>query len=250
MKKIMMLLMVAVLMLGVSGQAMASFEQGHLIRVVYNNTAAGLGNEYATDLGAYAPTSLDGTNFHNTIDTFSLSSVGASNWSQVNIAYFIVDYNAAAEGRGGAWASGPAAGNTANLYAYWGGFAGAATTTAGGYEQAAAGAKSVTMSQTSALSYWNNMNNGGTMIGSMGQYITPQNGETSLGALATSNYVDQVLYYYGSDPDAGNAGVKVGTLRTFANGSTALNPVPIPAAVYLFGSGLLGLVGLRRKMAA
>lgn len=32
------------------------------------------------------------------------------------------------------------------------------------------------------------------------------------------------------------------------NIATEVNPTPIPAAVYLFGSGLLGLVGLRKKM--
>jgi len=41
-------------------------------------------------------------------------------------------------------------------------------------------------------------------------------------------------------------------IRTMADGSTIINPeaaapVPIPAAAYLLGSGLLGLVGIRRK---
>jgi hypothetical protein len=36
------------------------------------------------------------------------------------------------------------------------------------------------------------------------------------------------------------------TTQVLAN-EVAVNPTPIPAAVYLFGSGLLGLVGIRRK---
>ena len=39
------------------------------------------------------------------------------------------------------------------------------------------------------------------------------------------------------------------TAQVFANGTTAnASPTPIPAAAYLFGSGLLGLVGIRRKI--
>jgi hypothetical protein len=49
--------------------------------------------------------------------------------------------------------------------------------------------------------------------------------------------------------------LNVATIRTYADGTTQLNPTsvaqtPVPAAVYLLGSGLLGLVGIRRKMAA
>jgi hypothetical protein len=115
---------------------------------------------------------------------------------------------------------------------------------------------SITVSQSALYSYWNNMNSGGTTPGTFGGYLQ-NTAEANLAALATVGYVDQVLYYYGANPDGGTPGVQVGVLRTFADGSTMLNPmndpgasVPVPAAAYLFGSGLLGLIGLRRKMAA
>jgi len=40
-------------------------------------------------------------------------------------------------------------------------------------------------------------------------------------------------------------------IRTFADGSTQVSaPVPVPAAIWLLGSGLIGLVGIRRRMTA
>jgi hypothetical protein len=89
----------------------------------------------------------------------------------------------------------------------------------------------------------------------MGGYLdvtkTGNSAEANLAALSTTGYVDQVLYSYGSDPDSGNAGVQVATIHTTAAGSTVTpTNTPIPAAAYLFGTGLMGLVGLRRKMSA
>lgn len=260
MKKIMMLIMVALLMLGVSGQAMASFEEGHLIRVVYSGTGAG--TEYVTDLGNLStltspitsPNSLPGT------DTFSLSSVGASSWNNVNIAYFILDTSAFG-GSGTGWTSGSAAnGGYTNSGAY-GSFAGAAALTTNSWGMYSGGATSVNVQQADFASYWQwlNMANGGAPnVGSMGGLLQAPgaSAEANLGQLATTGYVDQILYYYGATPDSGARGTAVATIRTLLNGtgSTSLlaapSAVPIPAAVYLFGSGLLGMFGLRRKMAA
>lgn len=36
-------------------------------------------------------------------------------------------------------------------------------------------------------------------------------------------------------------------MPTFIGGSVTVNPVPVPAAVWLFGSGILGLVGVARR---
>jgi hypothetical protein len=99
-------------------------------------------------------------------------------------------------------------------------------------------------------SYFSTMINNGNLTGGFNGFIPARNGEIALAA----GFVDQKLYYYGNMGSLTGAktGVQIATIRTYADGHTELNPsaVPIPAAAYLFGTGLLGLVGIRRKMAA
>jgi hypothetical protein len=251
-------------MLGVSGQAMAAFNEGDLIRVVYNTGANGTGTEYATDLGAFSSTTpLTGNNLLTGTDKFSLGSVSAGSWSNVNVAYFIEDFNAnpTATGQGSMYTSGQALiGGHQNQYAYYNA-AGQIQNTLTAYQNAAGTASSIALLQTNGSSYWNSMNGGGSGVGTMAGFLnqtTNDNAEKNLAGLSSAGYVDQVLYWYGLNPDSnsqGSRGTVLGTIRTFADGSTQLiatstATTPIPAAIYLFGSGLVGLVGMRRKISA
>jgi len=242
MKKIMMLLLVAFLMLGMSGKAMAYFGNDELFRVVYNANN-GTGNEFFTDLGTFNnltdPTQLSGTMNLNTSNFNEGTYAGPTS----QVAYFMYDGTHV-------WVSGDANGG------YSGGHALSKFLTP--YNNmnsvvAAVGTQSVTLAQSNGDSYYTQANGGGTTAGTMGGFLSLLNSHTGMNANLPGGVVDQFLYYFGT-PNATGAqtAVAVAQIITNADGSTTLEqigaPVPIPAAVYLFGSSLLGLVGLRRKM--
>lgn len=249
MKKIMMLLIVAVLMLGVSGQAMAAFTQGDLIQVVYQK---GGSMEVATDLGAFSATTLASApqNVALTANPFPVAGSGVFSGaaaSDLQIAYYVVGPGATTF-----WTSGPEAGQTSG--ARQGTAVQTMNTVNGKY--ASLGGSQVTLAQSDGQSYYSLGDKGGNGVGGFAGFIPANNGEQNLGALATVGYVDSYLYYYAT-PGAttAKAGVQVATIRSYADGTSIINPTsvsqtPIPAAVYLLGSGLLGFVGIRRKMAA
>ncbi|HUJ16789.1 MAG TPA: hypothetical protein VL197_02255 [Nitrospirota bacterium] len=255
MKKIMMLVMVVMLMLGVSGQAMAAFSDGDLIRVVYSTAGT---NEVATDLGSIANlTSASSTLVNFNTNNFNFASLGAgANASNSYVVYYSLTLSPNPKNQ--AWLSGPAGGQT-TAKSSWTSFSSAAHTVNGQYQLTGGGSSQVTLATNDPNSFYQQLEGGGSLVGYMKGFIPTSSSAiatASLANLATNGYVDQVLYYYGlpSGINGTSTGLNVSTIRTMADGSTVLNPgapaTPIPAAAYLFGSGLLGLVGLRRKMAA
>lgn len=250
MKKILMLMIVAVLMLGVSGQAMAAFTDGDLVRVVFSTNGV---NEVATDLGSVAAITVPDS---NTIiwnaNNFNLASLGGTADASNSYAVYFSIGTTASMGKNQVWASGPAGGQivTKNAFSL---FNTNSHSVMGNYQVAGGGASQVTMAMSDANSFWTRLASGGAGVGQLGTLISANNAAVSLASLGSIGYADQILYYYGTLGGLGNvAGVNVSDLKTYADGHSALNgpTTPIPAAVYLFGSGLMGLVGLRRKMAA
>ena len=247
MKRFAMILLAAcVPLFGVSGKAMAAFTAGDLIQVVYQLNGA---NEVATDLGAFAPTTAySGTGASFTTNLLPAAGTGAftgSAWSDLQVAYFIKDAANTA-----AWVSGPQAGQT-NGNRQGTGLQGNATSVISKYGSLGAASQYV-LAQSDLQSYVTKMDLGSPTInaGFWGGFIPSKTGEQNLGALSTLGYVDSYLYYYGS-ANTQQAGLQVADIRLFADGHTeimgASSAVPIPAPAMLLGSGLLALVGIRRK---
>jgi len=241
MKKLLMLLAVAVFMLGITGQAMAYFEDSRLIRVVYDRG----GNwEVVTDLGEgwdfTSPTTVN--HLFNT-NTFSLSDLQISSWSNVYVAYFMRDV---LMGASEVWTSGPLTGqkNAARQFSAYG----TAYGNLAAFNQRTESPHNVNPQDLPNQSY--NMT-----MGEQGRFSsflpvgTQSPGDASLAHFDAPGiqFVDQNLYYY-ANPNASGPGLAVYTIRTWENGTTEINPIPIPGAFYLLGSGLLGLIGIRRRM--
>lgn len=239
MKKILLLTVVLVALL--SGQAMAYFENGNLIRVVYDRGGT---YEVVTDLGSgWSPTAeFTGNQLFSTYN-FSLSDLGLSSWDNVYVGYFIAQNIPS----NGAWTSGNMTSQT-SAARQWPAFFGNAGDIMGANFQSG-NAQNVNL-QSGLGSYQNNFG----IEGRFSSFLpsgTSSPGDASLVGFDAEGlqYVDQKLYYYAA-PNTAAAGLQVYTLRTYENGTTEINPVPVPAAVYLLGTGLLGLIGIRRKSAA
>lgn len=229
------------LMVGVAGQAMAYFEQPSLIRVVYDR---GGEKEIVTDMGKGFNYQTPSTaNFQLTANPFNLSDLGLADYSNVYVSYFAMatigymGYNAF-------WLSGPEGGQTSESNRWQ--QASPVVTTIWSLNSLTGLPQNI-VSQETMGSYGYNTET--PAFGTMKGFIPARNVDQNLGSFNAEGmqYVDQYLYYYAPNPATGKPGLNVAQIRTYENGTTEINPVPIPAAVYLLGSGLLALVGIRRK---
>jgi hypothetical protein len=79
--------------------------------------------------------------------------------------------------------------------------------------------------------------------------VTQVDALESAGALATSNGFPNLRAEF--FPNAGYSFISsFSDEEIVAEGTMSVSPIPIPAAVWLFGSGLLGLVGIARRKKA
>jgi len=243
MKKKMIALLAGALMTLSASSAFAAFSDLSLVRVVYQGSTA---LEVATDLGNINDLLLT-TN--NTVgggtDAFTTKTGSASD---LYVAYFAINTTTPIATTN-LWVSTSdtssplvQARKYSNVDTVFGNILSYYTTLGG---------TTVQVAKTDQFSYYYKAEQQGYGIGSNGTVtVTNYLNTTDLSTLATQGYVDSVLYSFNAT--VAGAGTQAMVIRTMADGSTIINPeaaapVPIPAAAYLLGSGLLGLVGIRRK---
>ena len=263
MKKIISAAVLSVVVFAAAGQAQASFGNDQLTQVFYtkdNNKV-----EIGVDLGSIVGTgAIDLTAKHKTLSNLDVAGLAATKGAALNelrMGYYIDSLI-----------------NTSD--AVWDHYFATSTTTipttpnatkyslmnsaAGSIASFYGATNSVVVTDpTNANAYRTKMNQGNTAPGvyaNMNTSVTP--GEIVLADM-TGGYTDMYLWHFSYDKPAG-ASTKTShlvagattdytaVLRFYANGQTVLNPapVPVPAAIWMLGSGLVGLIGLRRKQEA
>ncbi|AJE03234.1 hypothetical protein [Geobacter pickeringii] len=250
-KKMIALIAGAMMSIAMAGSAMAAFTDQSLVQVIYDTTSS---TEIATNLGTIS--SLVGTT-NNTItaNPFVLSDFGATaSLANLRVGYFVTGTASVS----GYAANAPstttylAAGRLTNFQSL-----GNLVTT---YYNSLGTTDKIVASQSFANSYVSAYDK--PNVASYGSNITTTTfgfnytttGEASLATLAANSPVSMSLYQYTGAARAYSQGVQALTVALNADGTTTINAqsapaaTPIPAAAYLLGSGLLGMVGIRRKM--
>lgn len=225
MKKLFGVLLAVLMTFAVAGPAAATFENGNLIAVFYNEDD----NTVAYDLGIITPGST------LTIDTTNLLSYFGSSvdsYDDLRVGIF------AAEAGYSNWfattSSDPAVMSTPSLSSF-GAAAGNLYTVHGNADLDGDGISVIKASDFT--SYDIKMNSKSTAPG----YYAGFNTQPTIGEAVLSADGEFTMYVHNFDITTYDADAMV----TVTTGSA----VPVPAAVWLLGSGLLGAIGIRRRKA-
>ncbi|MFH0725676.1 MAG: PEP-CTERM sorting domain-containing protein [Pseudomonadota bacterium] len=246
MKKIFATL-VAVMMVAVAGNAMAYFEQGNLQLVAYERGPAdSAGKELHFDLGMGLNTS---TGFSNLNTGISLASFGAyqdddetieTTWAHIKVGIF-------GGGRDQSLSNvNPLFGSDTNNFQLGNPDAGYRDASLFNSDNLSHTNQKATKNKSTGP-YWNYMmgqTTAGIYAGLLVNPSTTFNAETVMNG-------DIVYGYdlYEMNPATSTA-TTVGTFTLDTTGTNLLvsyNPVPVPGALVLLGSALLGMIGVRRK---
>jgi hypothetical protein len=243
----------AALMFIYANSAFAAFANFDLIRVVSDKTP-GSTLEIATDLGNI-----------NTLAAMSNTIVGGGSdaftnfntnpLANLSVNYFAVNRTSVLNGTmwiGTNTLTAPITGGMSAIQNYYSITSNNLTPSVNKYYSSLSlvGASTVIAnnSNVSSLSRVNGRNTLGSYRGYTDNWSS--NANLSLANLATTPFNISVWMF--GDPAGYQmanpiTGVKVLDLTTNADGSTTINPTPIPPAFLLMGSGLIGIFGLMRK---
>jgi len=266
MKKIIGIMAVGLLLLGFAGQSMASnFAAGDLIRVTFVTNYDQYGNplgpttEYAADLGtlssleALTSTTVVGANFTQYTGTNFGTVTGGVLTSGIQVAYYVQGTGTASTSTAYIGSqSAPALGGGVSYSGLNSAFSSLKTlySKTGNFISAT---QSAQVSEPTTGDYWEQFDGAGNNWGTFDNYLLGEGAaEYSLLPLETlGGYIDETLYGYNASGPTGSSVLDVRTIDVGGVGETEIvvaSAVPVPPSLLLFVPGLLGLIGLRRKV--
>ncbi len=254
MKKIFGVLMIGAAVVFAAGNAHASFAIGDLIRVVDSSTGADL----ATDLGSLTSVQSGATALTDAGNGVSTSTyTGVGTLSNDTVYYFVYEGNTS-PGFNQVYAastntSGTLAVNTIRL---GGASAGAITALQGVVDYyAGSGGTTVYTPSSTGFSDYLEINSGPTSVAGLFTSSSDNIGASLANLASTSANTDLWSILKGGNPVTSLTGLDLTTSFDGTNIYTTDNispasPTPIPPSMLLFVPGLLGLIGLKRRISA